>query len=207
MGARGLTPMTPRLRDLLDRIDACNREDPHTEPVGGVPQPRELAYAQRLTDWVLRLHPEASEALRIAARGQHIRRWTIPRERYPRDRQGYLKWRETLKTFHAQQVGELMRQAGYPEDEVERVRRLMSKRALPSDPETQTLEDALCLVFLDTQFSDLRKKEPEEKMREILRKTWQKMSPRARETALTLPLGREERALLQQALGQKGAGR
>ncbi len=190
--------MPDRLRVLLDRIDAYNREDPAS---------RELAYAQRLTDWVLRLNPHASEALRIAARGQHIRRWTIPRERYPRGRQGYLKWRETLKTFHAQTVGELMRQAGYPEPEIERVQGLMSKRGLPSDPDTQILEDALCLLFLETQLADLRKKEPDEKMREILRKTWAKMSPRAREQALALPLGAEERTLLQQALGQEGTAR
>ena len=187
---------TPRLPRLLARIDQLNREDPTPEVVDGAPQPRELLYAQRLTDWALRLAPDASEALRIAARGQHVRRWTIPRDRYPMNRQGYLRWRETLKQFHADTVAGLMRETGYSTAEIERVRTIMGKRSLPHDPDTQTLEDALCLVFLETQFEDLRRKTPEGKMRDILRKSWAKMSERGRALALTLRLSDEARRLL-----------
>ena len=192
--------MSQRLTQVLERIDRLNAEDPNTEMVGGVSRPRELVYSERLTAWVLRLQPAASEALRIAARGQHLCRWTIPRQQYEMTRRGYLKWRETLKAFHAQRVGALMRETGYGEPEIMRVQRLMSKRELPSDPETQTLEDALCLVFLETQFADLRKKEPDAKMIEILQKTWKKMSDRARREALQLPLGTQERALVERAV-------
>ena len=177
-----------RLQRLLDRLDRLNAEDPNHEVVDAVPRPRELAYAMRLALWVQRLDPAASDALRIAARGQHVRRWTIPRSRYPMTRAGYLRWRETLKAFHADTVAGLMREEGYSDDAIQRVRILMGKRQLGSDPETQTLEDALCLVFLETQFTDLWRKTVEEKMREIVRKTWAKMSERARTEALTLPL-------------------
>jgi hypothetical protein len=193
--------MTPeRVQRIIDRIDRLNGEDPHTETVEGKPVPFELLYARRLTEWALRLNPQASEELRIAARGQHVRRWTIPRERYPRNRQGYLRWRETLKAFHIDTVTSLMREEGALPESVERVRRLMSKRSIGEDAEAQTLEDALCLVFLETQFADLRTKEPAEKMVEILRKTWVKMSERARAEALKLPLGEPERQLLERAL-------
>ena len=195
-----MNPMpAARFQAVIDRIDQLNREDPTRETVQGVAHPRELLYAQRLTEWVLRLNPQASEALRIAARGQHVQRWTIPRERYPRTRAGYLRWRETLKAFHAKTVGELMREAGYPASMIERVQVMMSKRRLADDSETQTLEDALCLVFLETQFADLRRKTPETTMLEVLRKTWQKMSEPARAIALQLPLGQQERALLERA--------
>ena len=191
---------TGRLQRLLEQIDRLNAEDPNRELVDNVPQPRELAYAARLTAWVRRLAPEASDALRIAARGQHVRRWTIPRSRYPMNRAGYLRWRETLKVFHADTVEGLMREESYPDDEIRRVRTLMGKRRLGSDPETQTLEDALCLVFLETQFADLRRKTAEEKMREIVRKTWGKMSGRARAEALKLPLTDEDKRYLAQAV-------
>lgn len=187
-----------RLNRVLERIDQLNREDPNREPAGGVPQPRELLYAQWLTDWALRLQPQASEPLRIAARGQHVQRWTIPRERYPRNRQGYLRWREQLKAFHAKTVAGVMQEAGYPDGMIERVRRLILKKDL-SDPDTQTIEDALCLVFLEHQFEDLRRKTPDATMREVLRKTWKKMSGRGRTEALRLPLGEEARGLLSQA--------
>lgn len=195
------TTAADRLQRLVARIDALNREDPNTEQVGGgAAQPRELVYSQRLTDWVLRLNPQASEALRIAARGQHVQRWTIPRDRYERNRKGYLRWREALKTFHAETITRLMHETGYDEASRERVRLLILKKQLGVDPETQTLEDALCLVFLETQFADLMQKEPRETMREILRKTWAKMSAQGRQAALQLPLPPEQRQLVEEAL-------
>ena len=189
-----------RFARVIERIDQLNREDPHQERVGGIAHPWELLYAQWLTEWVMRLDPEASEALRIAARGQHVRRWTIPRDRYERNRRGYLRWRETLKTFHAQTVAGLMREAGYPEATIERVQQIMSKRQLREDAETQTLEDALCLVFLERQYSALRKKTPPETMREILQKTWTKMSEQGRAVALQLPLSEDDRNVILQAV-------
>jgi len=189
-----------RLRRVLARIDQLNSQDPNAELVNDVSTPRELVYAQRLTDWVLRLAPDASEALRIAACGQHVQRWTVPRERYERNRQGYLRWREVLKTFHAKTVADLMRQEGYPEDMIQQVERLIKKKDLAADPDTQTLEDALCLVFLETQFGDLKQKTPEDKMREIIRKTWQKMSEHSRAEALRLNLRPEDRDFLSRAL-------
>ena len=188
-----------RFQALIERIDRLNREDPNRETVQGLDAPRELLYAQRLTEWVLRLNPQASEELRIAARGQHVQRWTIPRERYPKTRAGYLRWRETLKAFHAETVGKLMRDVGYPSSVIERVQTMMGKRHLADDPDTQTLEDALCLVFLETQFADLRRKTPEVTILEVLRKTWKKMSEPARAAALQLALDQAERALLDRA--------
>ncbi len=187
---------TPRFQRLIPRIGQLNAADPNQDQG----QPRELAYAKRLSAWVDRLAPDASESLRIAARGQHVQRWTIPRERYPRNRQGYLRWRETLKTFHADTITRLMQEEGYSDELRERVRRIILKKQLGSDPDTQTLEDALCLIFLETQLADLMTKEPPEKMREILRKTWTKMSDHARSLAQQLPLTLSERALLQEAL-------
>ncbi len=180
-----------RLETALNAIDALNQQDPHA---------REHPYAQQLTDWALRLDPKASEPLRIAARGQHVQRWTIPRDRFPLTRAGYLKWRETLKNFHADTVAKVMHEAGYEPEIIERVRQIIHKRNLKTDADTQTLEDALCLVFLETQLADLRAKTPDEKMAEVIRKTWDKMSPRARQIALTLPLSEQDRAFVQQSL-------
>lgn len=190
---------------LMARLDALHREDPETEVVDGVATPHALADAERLTRWVLRLEPHASEPLRIAARGQHVQRWALPRDRYPMTRAGYLTWRETLKAFHIRVVADLMRAEGYPVDVIDRVRTIMSKRRLSEDPEAQTLEDALCLVFLETQFGQLRRKITDAKMQGVLVKTWRKMSVRAREAARRLPLGEEDRRCLASALSGEGA--
>ena len=192
--------MSTRLGQLLAKIDQLNSEDPNSELGDGHQQPRELVYSKRLSGWVLRLNPGASEALRIAARGQHVQRWTIPRHRYEMTRRGYLRWRETLKAFHAETIGHLMRDTGYAEAMIERVGAIMGKRLLPQDADTQALEDALCLVFLETQFADLRNKTPDDKMAEIVRKTWVKMSGRGREEALRLPLSEDERTFLARTL-------
>ena len=186
---------------VLAKIDDINRGDPTRERIENFEYPRELVYSNRLSAWVMRLSPSASDELRIAARGQHVARWTIPRDRYPMDRAGYLRWREDLKKMHADTVAGVMREVGYPENIVERVRSIILKKNVKADPDTQTIEDALCLVFLETQFADLRQKTPEDKMIVILKKTWAKMSPLGRSMAKNLLLPEKESALLAQAIG------
>jgi hypothetical protein len=181
-------------------MDAANARDPNTETVAGQPQPRELLYAERLTAWVLKLNPNASEELRLAARSQHICRWEIPRHRYPFDRAGYLRWRAELKKFHAEKSGAILRECGYPEHTVQRVQELNLKLNFPHDPETQLLEDALCLVFLEYQFGDLAARTTAGKMISALQKTWAKMSTTARERARELTYTEMEQRLLASAL-------
>lgn len=182
---------SPRFQDAISRFDAANAADPR-----GI----ELPYAQRLSALVERLAPDASEALRLAARAQHICRWMIPRESYPAGRIGYLKWREDLKQFHAQKAGEILREGGYEEATIARVQDLIRKRNFPRDSEGRILEDALCLIFLETQLAETTDKTGEEKMIGILQKTWKKMTPQARDIALTLPMTDAQRALIERAL-------
>ena len=184
----------------IRRFDGENSRDPNHESAGGISHPRELLYAERLTNWVLRLCPNASRELRLAARCQHICRWEIPRDSYPMTRAGYLQWRATLKKFHAQKAGEILREVGYDENTVHRVQELNLKKNFPNDPEGRVLEDALCLVFLETQFAETIAKTGDEKMLGILQKTWRKMTPQAREIALTLPMTAAQRALVEKAL-------
>ncbi len=184
----------------IRRFDAENSRDPNREMAGGVSQPRELLYAQRLTGWVLRLCPEASEELRLAARCQHICRWEIPRGSYPMTRAGYLKWRADLKKFHAQKAGEILRETGCDETAIRRVQDLNLKKNFPDDPETRVLEDALCLVFLQFQFAGIAAKIAEDKTINALQKSWAKMSGAGRAEALKLDFGPREKSLLQRAL-------
>ena len=152
-------PRDPRrFEAALRRFDEENSRDPHVDQVAGVAHPRELLYAQWLTEWVLKLCPEASEELRLAARCQHLCRWMVPRDSYPMTRAGYLKWREVLKHFHAEKAGEILREVGYPEEVIARVQSLNLKKNFPQDAEGRVLEDALCLVFLEHQFGDLASK-------------------------------------------------
>ena len=189
-----------RFTAALRRFDEENARDPNTENAGGVARPRELLYARRLSDRVLQLCPEASEALRLAARCQHLCRWEIPRNSYPMNRAGYLQWRANLKKFHAQKAGGILREVGYPEEVICRVQDLNLKRNFPGDPEARVLEDALCLVFLEHQFADLAARAAEAKVVNALKKSWQKMTPAARAEALKLNYGEREKALLEQAL-------
>jgi Domain of unknown function (DUF4202) len=184
----------------LRRFDEENSRDPNYEIADGVSHPRELLYAQRLTDWVLRLYPDASEELRLAARSQHICRWESPRENYPLTRAGYLKWRADLKKFHAEKSGVILLEAGYDEETIRRVQDLNLKKHFPGDAEARTLEDALCLVFLEFQFADLAAKSEDDKMINALKKSWAKMTEAARTEALKLNYGEREQKLIERAL-------
>ena len=191
---------SPRFTEAIRRFDEENSRDPNFEVVNSIAQPRELVYAHRLSDWVLKLCPDASEPLQLAARCQHLCRWTVPRDSYPMTRAGYLQWREALKKFHAQKAGEILREAGYADDMVARVRLLNLKKNFPTEPESRVLEDALCLVFLQYQFADLASKTERDKMIVVLQKSWNKMTPQAREVALKLWYGPREKELLDTAL-------
>jgi len=194
----------PRFSKALRRFDEENGQDPNLLVVEGIAYPQELVYAQRLTDWVLRLNPDASEQLLLAARSQHICRWTIPRSRYQMTRAGYLRWRTDLKQFHAGKSTEILREVGYDDETIARVRNLNLKKLLGQDPECQVLEDALCLVTLQYQLADLVAKTEPAKMIEILQKTWKKMSQVARDHALRLPLAEPEKQLIEKALKVAG---
>jgi hypothetical protein len=180
----------------IRRFDEENARDPNSE--NG--QPRELLYAQRLTDWVLRLNPNASETVRLAARCQHLCRWKIPRADYPMTRPGYLKWRADLKKFHAQSAGEILAEVGYDGETIRRVQDLNLKKNFPADPDCRLLEDALCLVFLEFQLTDLAAKTDDDKMVNAIKKSWDKMTEAARAEALKLNYGEREKRLIQKAL-------
>jgi Domain of unknown function (DUF4202) len=190
----------PRFRNAGARFDEENGRDPTLLVVDEVAYPAELLYAMRLTEWVLRLQPDASEHLLLAARSQHICRWTIPRNSYEMTRAGYLRWRTDLKQFHARKTGEILREVGYDDATIVKVCDLNLKKKLGRDPECQVLEDALCLVTLQYQLADLVAKTEPAKMVSILQKTWKKMSPVARDYALKLQYSETEKRLIEEAL-------
>jgi hypothetical protein len=189
-----------RLAATLAAVDAANADDPNTIVVDGVERPKELAHAELMTDWVRRLDPDCTDEQLIAARAHHLRRWALPRDAYPEGRSGYLRWRAELKKRHADEVGAIMREAGYRDESVARVQAIVRKQGLGSDPAVQVHEDALCLVFLRTQFDDLAERLGEDKTIEVLRKTAAKMSPAALAAAQTLPFSASGAALLTRAL-------
>jgi len=197
----GFHPSDPqRFAAAIERFDGENARDPNVVRADGAAGPRELVYAGWLTNWVLKLCPGGSEELRLAARCQHLCRWMVPRDSYPMTRAGYLKWREGLKHFHAQKAAEILRETGYPEEMIARVQNLNLKRNFPQDPESRVLEDALCLVFLERQFSELAAKTADDKMVNALRKAWAKMTLQGRSFGLKLPYGSREKALIDAAL-------
>jgi Domain of unknown function (DUF4202) len=189
-----------RLEAAIERFDQENSRDPNNALADGRQCPRELLHAQWLTGWVLKLCPQPPEELRLAARCQHLCRWMIPRSSYPMTRGGYLKWREDLRQFHAEKAGAILREVGYSQEAIARVQALNLKKNFPQDWAARVLEDALCLVFLEHQFDELAGKTEDQKMIQVVQKTWKKMTPEAQARALELHYLPEHRALLDQAL-------
>ena len=176
-----------RYRAAIAAFDKANAEDTNKEEAGGKEYPKELLYAQRMSAMLERYVPEAPEAVMLAVRAQHIQRWKIPRNSYPLGRPGYLQWRTGLYKFHAETAGRIMQEAGYDNAMVERVKAIVSKQGLKVNPDTQQMEDVAGLVFIDHYLDGFAAQHPEydeAKWVQIIRKTWQKMSPRAHEFAL-----------------------
>jgi hypothetical protein len=178
---------TKLYQSAIAAFDEANAEDPNMERVDGRDYPKELLYAWRMTAMQERYAPEASEAVKLAVRAQHIQRWKVPRNTYPMDRPGYLQWRTGLYKFHAETAGRIMRESGYDDAMIGRVQAIVGKRGLKVNPETQLMEDVADLAFLEHYLAGFAAQHPEydeAKWMEIIRKTWQKMSPRAREYTL-----------------------
>ncbi len=192
--------VTSRFDAAVRSFDAASALDPVREQTPDGPVPRALLHAQRCTAWIRRLEAEPSEPLLLAARCQHLRRWEIDRGSFPDGRTGYLAWREHAARFHARAAAEILVAVGYEPSVIEAVRRINLKRGRALHPDVQTMEDALCLTFLEHELGPFVATRGPDKTVSILSKTWAKMSPRARELALALDLPPGLRALVEQAL-------
>jgi hypothetical protein len=189
-----------RFNQTIREFDAANAQDPHTETVDGKEVPKELLYSQRMSGMLEQFHPHASETLRLAARCQHIQRWTIPREDFPMDRNGYLLWRTKLKKYHGELAGSIMKENGYDQETIRKVDDLLNKRRLKTDEETQILEDVVCLVFIKYYFDEFLTKHDEAKLVDIIKKTWKKMSEKGRHAALSMALSEQASTIVNKAL-------
>src|SRR5258708_29861334 len=194
-----------RLRAALAAIDAANGADPTIVTVRDHSGPKEIIHADLVIDWVLRLKPDAGEALLLAARGHHFRRWTVPRTSYPAGRSGYLRWRKDLHAQHANELGVVLADAGYDEATISRVQSIVRKdgraRAGEHD-DVQVLEDALCLVFLETQLVEIAARLDPEKLPGVITKTARKMSAAGIARIAEVPLGPGARRMLDEAFAR-----
>lgn len=189
-----------RFAAAVAAIDAINAQDPTTVTVRGRTGPKELLHAELVTAWVERLEAHPSEPLLLAARAHHLRRWSLPRTSYPAGRVGYLRWRRALHDQHATELGRLLADAGYDGTTIARAQAIVRKEGLGRDREVQVLEDALCLVFLETQLTDVAARLDEPTLTRVLDKTVQKMSAAGRAAITELPLDAHAYALLRRAL-------
>jgi hypothetical protein len=193
-----------RLASAVAAIDAANADDPATIVVDGVERPKEQAHAEMMTAWVQRLDPDADDAQLLAARAHHLRRWIVPRAEYPDGRAGYLRWRTAQKKRHADDVAGILAAEGYDAATIGRVQAIVRKEGLGhGDAAVQTHEDALCLVFLQTQFDELIERLGHERSVDVVAKTLAKMSARGREVALGLPLSDAGAAVVREALAPR----
>ncbi len=187
--------------EAVRRFASANSADPNRIDDGGELRPREAVDAERLVRWVLRIAPNATRALRLAAHCQHLERWMIPRSSYPEGRTGYLLWRKELGRFHANRSSEILRSVGYDEETIRRVQNINQKKSIKLDPDVQAMEDALCLAFLEHEIDEFAAKHDDEKVIDILRKTWRKMSELGHEEALRLHYSDRVGELVKEALG------
>ena len=192
-----------RFQQAIAKFDAANAQDPNQENFQGKTYPKELLYAERMTAMLAQFAPDATEAVQLAARSQHICRWKSPRSAYPMDGVGYKQWRTDLYKFHGETAAAIMREVGYDDDMIARVQALLRKEKLKVNPQTQMLEDVAGLVFLQHYLADFVSKYShyeEEKLLGILRKTWRKMSDNGHAVALNLDYTPEILAVIQKAL-------
>lgn len=192
--------MTTPLQATLAAIDAINKQDPNIESDGEQEWPKESLYSHRMSERLTAFCPDAPETLQIAARAQHIARWQISRSDYPMDKSGYKRWRTELGKMHATKTVQIMAEFGYSQTDQNEVTQLLTKKGIKSQPHVQTLEDVICLVFIEHYLAGFAAKHEHSKLIDIIQKTWRKMSKDGHSAALKLPLPEPTLALVQEAL-------
>jgi hypothetical protein len=205
MTQNAMSDADDRRRRAIAAFRAQNARDPNSLLDAGVQRPKELVDAERLAHWVERLEPSPSDALALASHCQHLCRWEVPRSEFPEGRIGYLTWRKALARLHAERAAEILRDVGYDDAVIAEVRAINLKQGLHTNPDTQTMEDALCLSFLQFELDEFAEKHDDDKVVDIIQKTWAKMSPRGHGVALGLTPSLPSRAsrLIARALGSK----
>jgi hypothetical protein len=194
--------VSDRLVDLLTAIDGINADDPTVVVVRSERLPLALAHGRLADEWVQRLGgPQVTAEVRIAARAHHLRRWAVPRSSYPPGRPGYLRWRLDQKNRHAHEVAQLMTDNGYGDSEVARVQSLIRRQHRETDVDAQLVEDAACLVFIETQLGDMTERIDRDQLVEVVRKAARKMSSTALHVASTLELPTSAQEVMHSALG------
>ena len=188
-----------RFTDAIQRFDAVNQEDPRTDLVDGRPVPRELRFSRRVYEWIEKLIKNPSEELLLAARAHTLRRWAIPRDQYPRTTIGYHQWRDALARFHAEEARTILKELAFPEDQIEKVEALITRKNWPGDEEARALEDADCLAFLELKLHRYVEEWDQGKALHILQSAFRKMTAEGRTLALQLKLGPQEQELVRQA--------
>lgn len=189
-----------KFNEAIKAIDHKNNQDPNKEEFEGVVYAKEFIYGLRMSKKLNEFLPDAPEALKLAVRCQHICRWEIPRASFPMDKVGYLTWRNELKKLHATKADEILSAVGYEKELIDEVQFLLLKKQLKKNERTQILEDVICLVFLEFYFDAFAAKHSEEKIIDIVQKTWGKMSDKGHEFALNLPFSNSGLALVKKAL-------
>ena len=189
-----------RFAEAIVAIDTANAADPTSAVVRGSTHPLALVHGQLAAEWVAKLHPEADETWLLAARAHHLRRWEVPRTDYETGKAGYLQWKRDQRVRHAADVGALLAEVEYDPQTIERVQALVRRDRLASDAGSQAVEDAACLVFIETQLADIATKLDHEHLIDVIRKTAKKMSPEALAAVSSIPLGDQVQSLLAAAL-------
>jgi hypothetical protein len=189
-----------KFKKAIQLFDAANATDPNKEIWEGTAYSKEVLYGLRMSEKLDAFEPNATEAVKLAVRCQHICRWEIPRDSYEMNKAGYLKWRRFLYKYHAKKASEILETVGYDKDLIDDVSFLLQKKQLKKNEQTQLFEDVICLVFLDFYFVNFSEKYAEEKLIDIVQKTWKKMSPKGQEFALKLNFSENSKVLLGKAL-------
>ncbi|MGY5352297.1 DUF4202 domain-containing protein [Wenyingzhuangia sp. IMCC45533] len=189
-----------KFQKAITLMDEVNQQDPNKEEYEGVVYAKEYIYGIRMSERLDAFMPNAPESLKLAARCQHIGRWEIPRNSFPMDRVGYLKWRNELKKLHATKAEEILLTVGYDKEVIEEVKFMLLKKQLKKNELTQALEDVICLVFLEYYFDAFAAKHTEEKIVDIVQKTWGKMSESGHKAVLELPFSDTGLELIKKAL-------
>jgi hypothetical protein len=117
--------------------------------VTGSTVPEDLRHAENTLDWLLRLKPDADEAIQIAALGHDLERALEARKVKQTDFPDF----DDFKAAHARNSAEILRgimeDCGVPRSMASEVCRLVRRHETGGDPRTDLIKDADSISFFE----------------------------------------------------------
>ena len=174
--------------------------------VAGSSVPEDARHAENTLDWLLRLKPDADDALQVAALGHDIERAIDARKVKQADFADYDRFKAAHARNSAEILKEIMEDCRVPQDLASEVYWLVCRHETGGDPRADLIKDADSISFFEVNLPLYYKRHSHKEVLQRCVWGYRRLSERMQQVAQTFSYDNAElNALLKEAIRKASA--